>query len=278
MSTNLLPPFSVLMAVHAKESPSLFQKSLESLIKQTLKPNSVVLVCDGELTPQLENVLSEMKIKIPFKVVRSSENQGLGKALQIGMKACEHDLIVRADTDDISLPNRFEKQIGFMASHLDIDLVGSSILEFEDDPSHIVTEKKVPLKHECISTYAKWRNPINHMSVVFRKSSVCKAGGYSDYRYAQDYHLWVKMLMNGCKFENLPEALVLASAGNKMIAKRGGLKHFLNEFKMQKEFLKLGFTNHLQFVLNLTTRFLVRVSPGSIRKFFYLRFLRKTLP
>jgi glycosyltransferase involved in cell wall biosynthesis len=270
-----LPPFSVLMAVHAKEDPALLHKSLDSLCQQTLKAERVVMVCDGELTPQLEDVISEMQPKLPLKLVRSPENLGLGKALQLGMRECETEIIARADTDDISLPQRFEKQVDFLVRNVDIDLVGSSILEFDADPKVILSEKKVPLNHDCISVYAKWRNPINHMSVVFRKSSVCRAGGYSDYRYAQDYHLWVKMLMTGCKFANLPDPLVLASAGGKMISKRGGIKHFLNEFKMQKEFLNIGFTTPLHFVLNSVTRLAVRIVPNSWRMFIYLRLLRK---
>ena len=277
MKNSSLPPFSVLMAIHAKENPVLFQKSLESLYQQTLKATKVVMVCDGELTPELEDVLHVMKSKIPLKLVRSPQNLGLGKALQLGIKECEHELIARADTDDISMPQRFQKQIEFMAENADIDLIGSSILEFEDDPKIIMNEKKVPLSHACISVYAKWRNPINHMSVVFRKSSVYKAGGYGDFRYAQDYHLWAKMLMNGCKFANIADPLVLASAGDRMISKRGGFRYFLNEFKIQQEFLRIGFISPVHFILNSITRFAVRIIPDSWRRFVYHHLLRKRL-
>ena len=275
MDSSKLPPFSVLLAVYAKENPTLFKLSMESLVEQTLQATEVVLVCDGPLTPELESVISEIQPKLPLKIVKSPENMGFGKALQLGMKHCQYELIARADTDDISLPNRFEIQIPYMVSHPDLDILGTSIYEYEDDSRNVYTEKLLPLKHKDILSYAKWRNPMNHMSVVFKASAVARSGGYSNYRFAQDYHLWVSMLMAGCKFENLPNILVLVSAGRSMVAKRGGFSHFKNEFKMQKDFVKLGFLSPARLVMNAVIRLPVRLLPDSVRRVVYLKILRK---
>lgn len=270
------PPFSVLLSVYHKESPKLFDLSLESLVNQKLKANEVVLVCDGPITPELDAVIEKWRPHLPLKLVRLEENVGFGKALQAGLLACSHELIARADTDDISLPERFEKQMKFMIEHPDIDILGSSIYEFEGDPKNIYTEKKLPLKHDDIVAYAKWRNPINHMSVIFKKSAVLRAGNYSDYRYAQDYDLWVKMITTGSKFENMSEPLILVSAGRELVSRRGGFKHFQNEFKMQKEFMKLGFLKPTHVVINTLIRLPVRLLPNNFRRIFYLKVLRNS--
>lgn len=269
-------PFSVLLAVYQGENPRLFDLSLKSLEDQTLKADEVILVCDGPLTPELEKIITKYQEILPLKVIRSDENVGFGKALQLGINNCSHEIIARADTDDISLPERFYKQMVYLKMHPEIDILGSSILEFEGEPENVYTEKKLPLKHKDIVSYAKWRNPINHMTVLFKKSSVMKAGNYGDYRYAQDYDLWVRMIMSGSRFENLPEPLVLVSAGRVMVAKRGGFGHFLNEFKMQKEFLRLGFLERKHVLLNTAIRLPVRLLPDNIRRLFYLKVLRNS--
>lgn len=275
MTLNSNPKFSVLLAVYAKESPKLFQQSLNSLVNQTLKADEVVLVCDGPLTRDLEEIIEVFKSQLPLKIVRIPENVGFGSALQIGMKHCSHELIARADTDDISLPERFAIQIQYMVNHPEIDILGSSIYEFEDEVTNIYTEKKLPLGHKEILKYAKWRNPMNHMSVVFKSSAVYKAGGYSNYRFAQDYLLWVQMIQAGCIFQNLPDVLVLVSAGRQMVTKRGGFSHFKNEFKMQGDFLRLGFLNPAQIIINTMIRLPVRLLPDNLRRAFYLKILRK---
>lgn len=275
-STYSIPPFSVLLSVYQKESPRLFDLSLESLVTQKLQASEVILVCDGPLTPELESVIEKVKTKLPLKLVRLNENVGFGKALQAGLLECSNEFIARADTDDISLPDRFEKQMKFMIENPDIDILGSSIYEFEGDPKNIYTEKRLPLKHNDIVSYAKWRNPINHMTVIFKKSAVLRAGNYSDYRYAQDYDLWVKMITTGSKFENMSEALVLVSAGTDLVSRRGGFKHFQNEFKMQKDFMKLGFLRPTHVLINTLIRLPVRLLPNNFRKMFYLKILRNS--
>lgn len=157
--------FSILLAVYKKENPVYFSQSLDSIFSQILFPHEVVLVKDGPLTDDLERVINKYQSKYYIlKVVSLPVNQGLGKALNEGLKHCSHDLVARMDTDDIVKPDRFEKQLKIFQEDPEVDVVGSWIDEFEGDISHVVSVKRLPECHEEILSFAKKRNPINHLS------------------------------------------------------------------------------------------------------------------
>ena len=168
--------FSVLLSIYYKERPDFLRQSLDSLFSQTLLPTEVVLVKDGPLTKTLDIIIEEYsKRYLQLKIVSLSVNQGLGKALNEGLKYCSYDLVVRMDTDDIAKPNRFEKQLKAFNNQSDIDIVSSWIDEFEGDTNHILSIRKLPEYHKEIYKFAKKRNPINHPAVMFRKSSVLES-------------------------------------------------------------------------------------------------------
>ncbi|MEH7354720.1 glycosyltransferase [Neobacillus drentensis] len=268
--------FSVLMSVYFKESSEFLKESIDSLLNQTLKPNEIVIVFDGKLTDELYSLLDEYKNTEPdlFKYVQLEKNMGLGKALEIGITKCSYDLIARMDSDDICHPERFEKQINFMKNNLDVKVLGTWIAEFEDDPEKIESIRKVPAKYEEIKEYAKKRCPLNHMTVVYWRDAVLKAGSYQTLMWNEDYFLWGRMLNNNIKIMNLPEVLVYARAGAEMFNRRGGLKYFTKEVELQKEFLKMNFIDKPTFINNVITRGAVRILPNSIRGFIYKNLLR----
>ena len=202
--------FSVLMAVYAKEIPAYFDKSLESvLINQTLKPSELVLICDGELTPQLEDVIVKYQQLCPetLKVTRMNKG-GLGKALNLGLTKCAFDLVARADSDDICKPYRFEKQIKLIHEHPEYGMISSWVDEFMETPGDLQTQRKVPEHPDKVYEYAKSRCPVNHPTVMYRKSIVQNVGGYQEDFFPEDYFLWIKMLHSGCAVYNMQESLV----------------------------------------------------------------------
>lgn len=269
--------FSVLMSVYFKENPQFLEKALESTINQTLRPSEIVVVLDGKLTPDLYSVLDKFKTQYPglIKTIQLEKNVGLGKALEIGINECSHDLIARMDSDDICLPERFEKQINFMINNPDVKVLGSWIGEFEADPEVIESVRKVPVNYDEIIKYAKTRCPLNHMTVVYWKESVIEAGNYQTLLLNEDYFLWVRMLKKGFKIMNIPEILVLARAGTSMYQRRGGLQYIKSEWKLQKTFLKMNFIDAKLFLFNMVSRGLVRLMPNSIRGLIYRKVLRK---
>lgn len=269
--------FSVLMPVYYKEKAEYFNTALESIVNQTLMPNEIVIVKDGPLTEELNSVIAKYISKYPqlFNVVALEENVGQGKARNAGLMACKHNIVALMDSDDIARKDRFEIQIKYMEQNPDVDVVGSYITEFESNPDEIESIKAVPLTHDKIYNFGKWRSPINNMTVVYKKDKVFEVGAYNSFDFGEDYLLFAKMLMNGCKFYNLEDCLVNARAGSRMLAKRVGWHKIKQEFLLFYEFKKMGYINNYQFVRNVTLKFLLRVIPHWLRSWIYKKFLRK---
>src|SRR5690606_27157518 len=189
--------------VYFKEHPDFLQKSLESVLTQTYMPDEVVLVEDGKLTNELYEVIRQCKEAYPNLITTVSlpENMGIGYAMNFGLKHCKNEYIARMDTDDIAHPDRFLKQMTYLAEHPETDLIGSFIEEFHEVPGDMKRYRKVPVEHLKIVNCAKLRCPINHMTVIFRKSKVLEAGSYSYQKNNfEDYPLWYQMIKIGCSF------------------------------------------------------------------------------
>ena len=263
------------MSLYAREQPEYLRQCLASLAAQTLPPNEIVLVYDGGLPENLEAVVASFSGSLPLKIVRLPQNVGLGRALNAGLQACEHEWVCRMDTDDICHPERFARQLAFVAAHSELDVCGSQIDEFEHAPADAAHSRRVPCAHEEIARFAKSRNPINHMTVCYRKSAVLAAGNYQHAPLYEDYDLWVRMLLNGCRFANLPEVLVYARAGNEMYRRRGGWAYAKNELAMQRRFYRSGFLSTAQWAKNVLLRLPVRLLPNGARQWVYTFLLRK---
>lgn len=269
--------FSVLMSVYNKEKPEYFNLSLESnLIKQTLKPNEFILVCDGILTPELDKIIYKYQNLYPniMKVYRK-ENGGLGKALNFGILKCSYPLIARSDSDDICTEYRFEKQVRYFEEHPEVGIISSYIDEFETDwtrPTHV---KKLPLTHDELYHMAKFRNPLNHMSVMMRKNDIIRIGSYRHVPYVEDYELWVRAIINGVKIANIGEVLVHARTGNGMIQRRGTKKYIKSWQILNKEMINAGMIGYSTYIRNMISIIVFVFMPAGIKKLLYKRILRK---
>lgn len=267
--------FSVLSSVYIKESPLFLQQSLDSIFNQTLPPDEVVLMKDGLLTEELDKIIDFYAKRYScLKIIPLMENQGLGKALNEGLKHCSYDIIARMDTDDIAVPDRFEKQMKIFNKYPDLDVVGAGIKEFEGNIQNIVSERNLPEYSEDIYKFAKERCPVNHPVVMFRKSAVLAAGGYIHFPLFEDYYLWVRMLMNGAKFYNIQECLLYFRLSPDMFRRRGGWKYAIDELRFQQMMKSLHFISLLEFMKNIFIRFSVRIMPNSLRTFIYKKMLR----
>ena len=268
--------YSVLLSIYYKEKPQYLKEALNSVFKQTVQSQEIVLVKDGPLTDELDEIINNYVSQYPnLKVISLPQNQGLGKALNEGLKYCTYDIIARMDTDDIAKPSRFEKQIKIFEENPDIDVVGSWIDEFEGNADNVISIRKLPEKHNDIFRYAKKRNPINHPVVMFRKQAVIDAGGYQHFPLFEDYYLWVRMLLNGAKFYNIQESLLYFRFSSDMFKRRGGFNYACMEAKFQWRIHQLGFINLPKTVLNICIRFGTRIIPNSFRSWIYKNFLRK---
>ncbi len=266
--------FSVLISIYSKENPKHLSQALDSIIHQSLQPTEIILIKDGTLTSELEEVIVKFQKKYPIIYsINLSTNQGLGKALNEGLKHCTYDIVARMDTDDIAKPDRFEKQIKIFEKYPNIDICSAWIEEFENDTNNILSIKKLPERHQEILKYAKHRCPINHPVVMYKKQAVLKAGGYDG--FPEDYRLWIKMLMNGAKFYNIQESLLYFRFSKNMIRRRGGWKYAIADIKSQIDFYKLGLFGISTLIYNILVRITVRLTPNYIRSLIYQKLLRK---
>ncbi len=273
--TNKIMSFSVLMSIYKAEKPSYLTMSLNSVLNQTLQASEIIIVEDGPLTTDLYAILDEFESKNPIiRRLRLSENHGLGYALCEGLKYCRYELVARMDTDDICKPNRFEVQVEFMEKNHEVDVLGTWIDEFFDVKENVVSIRKVPEGSKGLYEFGKKRNPMNHPTVMFRKSSVLKAGSYQTCMLLEDYYLWVKMLKMGMVFYNIQESLLYFRLSHDIYKRRGGLKYAITEVKFQIELHKIGYLTIFETIRNIASRFFVRVMPVCIRRRIYRRLLR----
>lgn len=268
---------SILMSVYIKEKPEYLRTSLKSAINQTVRVKEIVLVLDGPITDQLQSVIEECQKECSdlIKLIPLKENVGLGKALAIGVEKCKYDLVARMDTDDIMIPTRIEKQIAEFTSDLDLTIVGSNIDEFYDSPESIVGRRVVPETNEEICNFSKKRNPFNHMTVMFKKSTVLDVGNYQPMMGFEDYYLWVRLLKAGYKGKNIQESLVFARTGEDMYARRGGKKYFLNGLKGRKAIYQAGLGSMSDYLISCSAHVVVSLLPNKIRGQIYENKLRK---
>jgi glycosyltransferase involved in cell wall biosynthesis len=223
--------FSVLLSVYKKEKPEYLRLALDSIWNQTLKPNQIVIVKDGELTDELESVLSDFSNDKPVKFVVNEQNMGLSFSLNRGLSACTNDLVARMDTDDICFSERFEKQIKFLIDNPDIDIVGSYAVKI-DEKGNESELMKVPVLHENIYQLI-WICPFIHPSVMFRKDKILSIGSYnpnSGFRQ-DDYELWFRCAKNKLKLANLPEPLLYYRFFADSV-KRNNIKTGISQFKV----------------------------------------------
>ena len=270
--------FSVSMCVYYKDNPEWFSVAVDSILNQTVKPSEVVLVVDGPVTEELEAVITKYESLPVFKVIRFEENRGHGEARRAGLAACDNELVAIMDADDISVANRFEKQLGYFEEHPETDIVGGNITEFIGTPDNPVGKREVPSDNAEIYEYLKKRCPMNLVTVMFKKASVQAVGGFIDWYCEEDYYLWVRMAEAEMRFANISQTLVNVRVGKEMYNRRGGWKYFKSEAKLQKYMRKKKIISPATYFSNVTKRFIVQVLlPNRLRGWVFKKFARKSV-
>jgi len=271
--------FSVVTSVYRNDKPEFVRRAVESVtIEQTLKPHEVVLVVDGPIPDGLTSLIKgyENAPDSIFNVIWFSENKGLGNALRVGVEAASNEIVARMDSDDVSAPDRFEKQITYMEQHPECDLLGGQISEFIGEEDNIVGKRIVPCEHKGILMWLKGRCPFNHMSVIALRSRVIAVGNYMDWHFNEDYYLWIRMAEAGYRFANLPDTLVNVRVGADMYARRGGWKYFKSEKGLQDYMLRHQIISMPRYCYNVLGRFAIQVAmPNRLRGFIFQKLFRK---
>ena len=262
------------MAVYHNDEPEFLRQSIDSILEQSLPPNEVVIVKDGPVPSKIEQVLSLYRdAHTHIRVVSLPENRGLGEALREGLKYCTHDIVARMDSDDIALPERFCKQVSHLCERRGVAACGTHIYEFEHVPGSGARVKRVPSKFDEVKRYAKFRNPLNHPSVVFRKEAILKVGSYKHMPLFEDYYLWLRLLRAGYVIENLDEPLLYFRIG-RMLEKRQGMHYFRKEISFFNTLRKERLITTYRFLILIGVRLPFRVLPKRWLGMFYKNFLR----
>jgi hypothetical protein len=269
-------PFSLLLPVYRGDRPEFLRRAFRSSVDdQTLRPDEVVVVRDGPVSAELARTMAELAAASPVPVVavELQRNMGLAYALERGLDACSHDVVARMDADDISLPERFARQLELISGGL--DLVGTGMYEFADEVGTIGGRRTPPVGADAISRYARFHDPFNHPTVVYRRAAVRRAGGYLPLGLMEDYYLFARMIQSGARVENLPDPLVMYRVSAGAYARRGGVAQLRAELRLQREFRRRRFTSLSQALRNVLVRGSYRLIPEAVRRGLYRRLITR---
>jgi glycosyltransferase involved in cell wall biosynthesis len=246
------------------------------LTQQTLPAAEIVMVWDGLVDSSVETCVKRYEPVLPFRHLRMRQNRGLGSALRDGLNACRNELIARVDSDDWSAPTRFEQQIEFLRAEPNVSVLGGWLKEWYHQKGTLVSAvRRSPLQHHSIKNTAKIRNPINHPTVMFRKSHILACGSYESCPLFEDYFLWAKLLTRGYVLRNLPEIFVETDVDSEYFRRRGGLAYIKNELNLIRKLEQIGFLNHFEACIFFLSRSPIRFTPVALRETLYRALLRK---
>lgn len=269
--------YSILMAVYIKEKAEYLELAIKSMLNQTVMTNDFVLVKDGPLTEELNEVINKYSSMYPglFNIIEFEKNMGLGYALKIGVERCKNEWIARMDSDDFSIPTRCEQQLNLIKNNSKLDIVGSSITEFNGYLGNIQAYNHLPETNEEIHEFARRRCPFSHPSLMIRKSKILEAGNYREYHLCEDYELWTRMLANNAQCYNIEESLVYVRVDDNFYKRRGGIKYLKSILKLKTELYKRGFYSLKDYCISSSAHIVMCLLPNKVRTFLYKNFLRK---
>ena len=267
--------YSVLQTVYKSDNPDYLRQSMDSMLSQTLPSDDYVIVEDGPLGEELEEVVEGYaKENSQITLVRLPVNVGLGKALNEGLAVCRNELVARMDSDDISVPERCERLVACFEADPDLDIVGSHVREFVDTPENVVGERRVPLDNEAIHKYVRRRDPFNHPAVMFRKSKVLACGSYGNYRKNQDTDLWIRLLSMGAKGANVDDYLLFFRFDEGTYKKRKSWANTRTLLDIRWKAFKEGKNSLLDFLTVAAAQTAIYLMPTGLQRFIYKHILR----
>ncbi|MEP4888663.1 MAG: glycosyltransferase [Aliiglaciecola sp.] len=262
------------MGVYIEDQLDWVTQSVESVLSQSYQNFQLVLVLDGEVKEDVFNFLSQLSSERDnVQLIKSAVNVGLSACMNFVIDWTIKNLptveyFFRMDADDISHSERFEKQINFLKTHKNTQVLGTSLIEINEH-GRKVGKRKLPKNHGDIFRILPKRCAINHPTVVVRME-VFKAGHrYNDQlQNTQDYFLWIELCAAGFKFANLPEPLLEFRRVNDFY-KRRGLSKSINEFKARFYAMKVLKRYSIGNIVYACAVLFLRLMPSKIVKLAY---------
>lgn len=270
---------SVVMAVYCSEKAAFLDASIRSVwTEQTLRPDEIVLVEDGPLGEELSEVIKQWKTELgdKFVIMKNDKNLGLTKSLNKGIAVASGDLIARMDSDDVSDPKRFERQLSFFIDHPKIDIVGGALREFNDD-NPCLRVRHFPETDEEASKYICKASPLAHPTVMMRRRIFDDGLRYNEkYRMSQDLALWFDAIMKGYRIANLPEVTINFRTQRDVFKRRSKAKAW-DEFKIYMNGIyRMNGPLTLKYLYPIA-RLIFRMMPLSIIEIIYKSNMRSRM-
>ena len=264
---------AVLLSVYKNDRAEFLRLSIDSILNQSYKNIILYIGVDGTIGEKLYKCLEQYEQEKRVNIVYFPENRGLAVVLNDLLILCKEaniEYIVRMDADDISVPNRLANQVNYLLLHPEVDVVGGRIEEINEQSERNGKSVTYPLTHQECFKFFRYRDPLAHPAVMFRKSFFDKAKGYrNEYRKNQDTMRWFDGFMNGCIFANLDETVLLFRVTDDFYKNRR------NGFKRAKKMLKDRFminkALHYDWSAYLFSflMFIMTLTPPFLKKFLY---------
>jgi glycosyltransferase involved in cell wall biosynthesis len=218
---------AVIMSLYKSDVIEYVKLATESILNQSYADFDFYIQYDGYVQTDVDEYLSGIKDERIY-INRRDENKGLAFSLNelLGIiMPKQYEYIARMDADDISMPERFEKQIVFMEAHPETECLGTWAIEIKSDGGEFY-RKQMPETHEGCWVQFMIRDCMIHPTVMYRRSYIQKAGVYSlDTYFGEDTMMWAQGFAAGCKFANLPEYLFKFRLNDDFFNRRRGWKH-----------------------------------------------------
>lgn len=291
---------SVIMSIYKSDVPEYVRIALDSLLNQTRLPDEIVIVADGPVPAELEQVVKSLTpspspkgegnkdgegdlkpetrdLKPIVTYLPQEKNGGLGEAMRIAVEAAKYPYLARMDSDDICLPDRFEKQMKCFEEDPELSIVGGMITEFDGEPDNIIAERILPLDDAGIKKMMRGRCAVNHVTVIFKKEDLLRSGNYQPFWKQEDHYLWARMMEHGCKFRNIPDIVVNVRSGKDQLARRGGWRFYKSVVRVFWYMYKHKLISFGYFLYICAVRGIVQLlMPNWLRTWVYMKFLRKS--
>ncbi len=257
---------SVLVNVWGNDDPVMLVHSLDSIRKQSYKPNEVLVVIDGPICDKMEFAIQDFVESSDFQVriIRIKNAKGLWNARNEGLKSAAGKLVALHDADDVMHPDRLRIQINEMDITA-VDVLCSPAWEFDINSGGILQLRA--FSGEMIDVHSMfWNNPINHSSVIAKREAIIEVGGYRSIYLSEDYDLWLRMVIAGKSIRQSKYVLQALGVNEMFLARRGGSKFFSSEKTIHKLFHQTDLFSTTSLWVRLVARLSYRMGPWQLRK------------
>ncbi len=251
---------------YKKTNVKYFEMAIKSVVDQTLTPDKIHLIQDGEVSQELVEIINKYKNKYSIIEIMRLPKKGLPYALNQSIKKSNTEYYARMDSDDISVKNRLECQLNYLQKNINLQILGTWAYEFENDyKNEFLYINKTPIEKAEIERYFHYRNPLVHPSVMFRTTVFNKIGYYNEEMYTdQDLELWSRALKNKVNISNVDKPLLYLRTEGRLI-RRSQLSAIKRQIKIRYSY------NTCSFKLNVLklAAIILRILPNSISGWCY---------